>query len=273
MKKKSLKLFNLLIFILVGTFALSGCSSKTASSGDGYSKIKEKGYVVVGLDDTFAPMGFKNEQGEIVGFDVDLAKETFKRLGLEVKFQPIDWSMKETELNTGNIDMIWNGYTITEERKEKVAFSKPYLENKQVIVTMANSNINSKADLKGKKVGTQNSSSSLDAMNTEPDVVKSLDGGEAILFDTNNEAFIDLEAGRIDAVVADEILVRYYIKERGINNYKILDDNFGVQENGVGIRKTDTELLKKVNDTLDEMKKDGTSGKISEKWFGKDIVE
>ena len=271
MKKR---ISSLLLGLAIFTFAagvLSACSKKgdNVSSGD----LKEKSSVVIGLDDTFVPMGFRDDKGEIVGFDVDLAKEVFKRIGLQVEFQPIDWSMKETELNSKNIDLIWNGYTITDERKEKVAFTKPYLENRQVVITLANSNISSKKDLAGKKVATQNGSSSLDAINKEPEVAKSFSSGKPVLFDTNNDAFMDLEAGRTDAVVADEILARYYIKERGIDKYKVLQEDFGKEEYGIGTRKQDKELLDKVNKALDDMKADGTCNKISEKWFGKNIVK
>lgn len=270
MKKIYVKLITVLLTISI-IMSLTGCSGK--KSTDSFTKIKERGYVTVGLDDTFAPMGFKDSNGNIVGFDVDLAKEVFKRIGLQVKFQSIDWSMKETELSSGNIDMIWNGYTITQERKAKAAFTKPYLTNRQIIITLADSKINTKADLKGKKVSTQSGSSSLDAINKDSEFASSLSGGEPILFDNYNEAFMDMEAKRSDALVADEILVRYYLKERGAEKYKILSDNFGTEEYGVGLRKTDTELLTKINEALDTMKKDGASSKISVKWFGEDIVK
>jgi polar amino acid transport system substrate-binding protein len=263
----------LIILFVLGIAIFSGCLKKAASNGDSFSKLKTKGYVVVGLDDTFAPMGFKDTKGDIVGFDVDLAKEVFKRIGINVKFQSIDWSMKETELNSGNIDLIWNGYSITDERKQKVSFTNPYLENRQLIITRANSNIQSKKDLQGKKVAVQNGSSSLDALNKEPEVLNSLNSGKPVLFDTNNEAFMDLEAGRVDAVVADEVLGRYYMKERGIQKYKVLQDDFGKEQYAVGIRKADSELLSIVNSELENMKKDGTSAEISRKWFGSNIVK
>lgn len=150
---------------------------------------------------------------------------------------------------------------------EKVAFSKPYLKNRQIIITLADSDINSKADLEGKKVAAQAGSTAVDAMYTEPDIVAAFDGGEPILFDTNNEAFMDLEAGRSDAVVADEILARYYIKQRGPEKYKILDEDFGEEEYGIGFRKQDKKLLEMVDNTLDEMRKDGTFDSIYNKWF------
>lgn len=217
-------------------------------------------------------MGFKDENGNITGFDVDLAKELTKRLDKEVVFQPIDWTMKESELNAGNIDLIWNGYTITDDRKSKVDFSVPYLKNKQVIVTLSNSNINSKSDLSNKKVGAQSESSAITAMEKESDLYDTFDGGSAITFEDNNQALMDLEAGRIDAVVADEILVRYYISLKGDDKFKILNENFGEEEYGVGIRKGDTDMVDTFNKIYKEMQDDGTLKEISEKWFDEDIT-
>ena len=233
----------------------------------------DKDTLIVGLDDTFAPMGFRDEKGEIVGFDVDLAKALGKKLGKEVTFQPINWDMKETELSSGNIDFIWNGYTITDERKGKVSFSNPYLKNKQVIVTLANSPVKTKADLAGKKVGAQNESSAVSAMEKEADLYKSFNGGKAITFEDNNQALMDLESGRIDAVVADEILLRYYITLKGAEKYAILDEHFGEEEYGVGMRKGDQKMVDAFNKAYDEMKADGTVKAISNEWFSEDITE
>ncbi|MDD4504658.1 MAG: amino acid ABC transporter substrate-binding protein [Clostridiaceae bacterium] len=173
--------------------------------------------------------------------------------------------MKETELNAGNIDFMWNGYSITDERKEKVAFSKPYLENSQIIVTLANSPVNSKTDLADLSVAVQAESSALDAINAEPEFVKSVK--ELVEFSTNNVAFNDLEAGRSAALVVDEVLARYYMNQKGEEKYKVLEEDFGAEEYGVGLRKDDTELLKKLDAALDEMKSDGTYDKIYSKWF------
>jgi len=281
MRNNITKLILIMLILAFGVVSLAGCSNQTANQApsqtsnqeetsageDSFEKIKERGYVIMGLDDTFAPMGFRDENNEIVGFDVDLAKEVFNRNDLELVLQPIDWTMKEAELNAGNIDMIWNGYTITAERREKVAFSKPYLKNRQIIITLADSDINSKADLEGKKVAAQAGSTAVDAMYTEPDVVATFDGGEPVLFDTNNEAFMDLEAGRSDAVVADEVLARYYIKLKGEEKYKVLSEDFGDEEYGIGFRKQDKKLLELVDSTLDAMRKDGTFDAIYNKWF------
>ncbi|NLW23254.1 MAG: amino acid ABC transporter substrate-binding protein [Tissierellia bacterium] len=258
----------ILLLVAISITALTGCSKSTASGQDIFEKVEEQGYIIMGLDDTFAPMGFRDNDGNLVGFDIDLAREVFKRIGFEVKFQPIDWSMKETELNSGNIDLIWNGYSITEERMKKVNFTEPYLKNRQIIITLADSDINSKADLKDKKVAVQNGSSTLDAIYKEPDIVETFQGGEPVLFDTNHEALMDLEAGRVDAVVSDEVLARYYISQKNPDDYKILDEDFGEEEYGIGVRKSDKELLDLLNSTLDEMRKDGSYEAIYEKWFG-----
>lgn len=267
MKRKN-DFWVLLIGLVLVSISLTACSNESVIKADSYEKLEEKGYVVMGLDDTFAPMGFRDSGGDLVGFDIDLATEVFKRIGLEVKFQPIEWAMKETELNSGNIDIIWNGYSINNERKEKVSFTDAYLENKQIIITLADSNINSKADLKDKKVAVQNGSSTLDAINKEPSLVESFQGGEPILFDTNHEAFMDLEAERVDAVVSDEVLARYYIKQKNSEGYKILDEDFGEEEYGIGIRKGDKKLLNMINDALKDIESDGTYDELYKKWFG-----
>lgn len=254
MKKRLLGLLLMMIFVL------------TACSGG--DKKEGKKELIIGLDDTFAPMGFREKEGgELVGFDVELARRACELMGYEAKFQPIDWSVKETELATKKIDMIWNGYTITEKRKEQVAFSKPYLENRQVIITMKDRAVQTKAELAGKTVSLQAMSSALEAVEKDTDFVKSLKGGRVIEFATNEDAFHDLEAGRSDAIVVDEVLARYYVKQNGEQNYYFLEENFGEEEFAVGLRKEDTELLEALNKAMDTMKKDGSYDKTYTTWF------
>ena len=239
----------LTVVAMIATIGISliGCKGNADSKAGSGKSALDKEELVVGFDDTFVPMGFKDESGQVVGFDVDLANAVGKKLNKKIKFQPIDWSMKETELDNGNIDLIWNGYSISDERKQKVEFSKPYLNNTQVIVTLADSNINSKSDLKGKKVGAQNESTAVDAVEKEADVLKSFDGGKLVTFEDNNAALMDLEAKRLDAIVVDEILARYYMKARGEEKYKILSENFGSEQYGVGIKKGDTKFVEAFN--------------------------
>ncbi len=223
--------------------------------------------LIMGLDDTFAPMGFRDASGELVGFDIDLSREIAKKIGVTIEYQPIDWSMKETELNAGNIDLIWNGYSVTDERKEKVTFSDPYLENSQVIVTMAGSPIKTKADLAGKAVVVQAMSSSIDAVKKEEGVMESFKGGAMIEYPTFDEAFADLESGRSDALVVDETNARYYMGQKGEEKYAVLEDNFGEEVFGIGMRKEDKALVDAVNKALKDLKEDGTYKTIYSKWF------
>jgi len=257
MRKKSAILLTILGMILV---IVSGCSA----SGTG----KDDNKLVIGIDDKFAPMGFRDENNEIVGFDIDFAKAVAEKMGMEVTFQPIDWSAKESELNSGRIDLIWNGYTITEERKGKVLFTKPYLKNSQVIVTLADSPISAISELAGKVVGLQSLSSAADALNANPikDEIKTVTE-----FPDNVLALSDLKTKRLDAVVIDEVVARYYMsKEEG--TFKLLDESLAPEEYGIGVKKGNEELLEKLQKAIDELNQDGTTAKISQTWFGEDKV-
>lgn len=269
---KKLMIVAIIATIGASLVACTGTTQNKASETKATESTLDKAELVIGLDDTFVPMGFKDESGKVVGFDVDLAEAVAKKLDKKIKFQAIDWSMKETELSNGNIDLIWNGYSITDERKGKVEFSKAYLNNTQVIVTLADSNIKSKADLSGKKVGAQTGSTAVDAVEAEENIIKSFNGSKLITFDDNNAALMDLEAKRLDAIVVDEILARYYMKARGQEKYKILDENFGKEQYGIGIRKGDTKFVEAFNKALNEVIADKTAGEISKKWFQEDII-
>jgi len=225
--------------------------------------------IVVGLDDNFPPMGFRNEKNELVGFDIDLAREAAKRLGAEVEFKPIDWNAKEAELGSKRIDVLWNGLTITEKRKEQIAFTAPYLENHQIVIVTATSPVKTKADLAGKVVGVQEGSSAVEAIERD-DAAKAIK--ELKKFGDNVAALMDLSTGRLDALVVDEVVGRYYIAKKP-GEYVVLDEHFGTEEYGVGVRKDDVELLGKLQKAMDEMKQDGSAARISTQWFGKDIVK
>ncbi|MCI6190261.1 MAG: amino acid ABC transporter substrate-binding protein [Clostridium sp.] len=253
-----------LIMATIGTLAISlvGCGSKEKTN------TMDKDTLVLGFDDTFVPMGFKGDDGKYTGFDIELAEEISKKIGKKIEYQPIDWTMKESELKNGNIDFIWNGFSITEERKKELDFTKAYLKNKQIIITLKDSDIKTKEDLNGKVVAAQDQSSAVDAIGDYKDNFK-----ELVTFSTNDEALRDLEAGRCDAVVADEVLSKYYINLKGEDNYKVLEDNFGEEEYAVGVRKGDKELIDAWNKAYDELVKDGTASELSKKWFGDDIIE
>ncbi len=267
------KQISLLLVSLLASALLVACGKKeepAQAAAPAPAPAAAPAAIVIGLDDHFPPMGFRDEKNEIVGFDIDLAREAGKRLGVEVTFKPIDWSAKEAELNGKRIDVLWNGLTITEERKANILFTKPYLENRQIIVVPEKSAINAKIGLKGKIVGVQDGSSAVDAVNKDAETAKSLK--ELKKFSDNVTALMDLSAGRLDAIVVDEIVGRYYVAKKP-GEYRVLEENFGTEDFGVGVRKDDTELMGKIDKALDDMKADGTAATISTKWFGKDILK
>lgn len=271
MKQKGilvLAVFMLMAFMLVGCGG-GEAPEDEATVDDSWTKIEEKGEFVLGMDEAFPPMGFRDENGELVGFDLDVAAEVCSRLGIELKVQPIDWKVKETELNTEKIDCIWNGFTITPERLEAMEFTDPYMKNRQVIVLMEDSDITSLEDLKGKKLGYQAGSSAEAALNSHEDFKASL--AEVVTFDDNMKLLMDLEKGSLDAVLMDEIVARYNI-EANDKGYKVLDEALADEEFGVGFRKGDVALKDKIQETLEAMAEDGALAEISNKWFGKDIT-
>lgn len=254
------KIVAFMLVIMMAGLIVAGC---------GTANTKKK--IVIGLDDNFPPMGFRDEKNNIVGFDVDMAKEAAKRLGMEVEFKPIDWSSKEAELSGKRVDALWNGMNITEERKKNVLFSEPYMESRQLIFVLAGSSIKSADDLAGKVVGVQQASIGEEVVTKDTALKNSLKD-----FKTYADciaAFMDLKTGRVDAVVTDEILGRYYMSKE-VGQYVVIEKPLGeVGTYGIGFRKEDQELRDKVQKVLDEMKKDGTSANISKQWFGADIVK
>ncbi|MCM0582831.1 amino acid ABC transporter substrate-binding protein [Weissella diestrammenae] len=235
---------------------------------DTWAKTTANKQLVVGVDDTFVPMGFRDKNGKLVGFDVDLARKTIQSLGFKVKFQPIDWSMKETELKTGHIDMIWNGYTITPDRQKKVAFSNSYHSDKQVLVTMRTNQIVTPQDMVGKTLGLQTGSSGMLTYDAQPKVLKNF-VKSAVQYDTFDKALTDLQVGRIQAVLIDSDFARYYVAhEADPDQFAILDLSYPAEQFAVGFRKKDMTLRRKVNAQLKKFAQDGTLDNISKKYFG-----
>jgi polar amino acid transport system substrate-binding protein len=254
--------------ILCAALCLAAFSTAFAFADDSLKSVKAKGKLVLGLDDAFPPMGFRDDANQIVGYDIDLAKEAAKRLGVQLVPQPIDWNAKEQELNTGKIDCIWNGFTITDEREKAMAFSKPYLRNAQVVVVRKGSGFKKLADLKGKKVGLQAGSSAASALEDAKAFRASLK--DVIEFKDNLTALMDLEVKGVDAVVMDLIVANDSIKRSG-KAYEVLAESLAPESYGVGFRKGDLALRDAVQAALEAMAKDGTVAKITAKWFGSDI--
>ena len=232
------------------------------------AKTTDGGTLIVGFDQDFPPMGFVGDDGEYTGFDLELAQEVAKRLGLEYKAQPIAWDSKDMELESGNIDCIWNGFTMT-GREDDYTWTEPYMANQQVFVVANDSDINSQADLAGKIVEVQADSSAEAALKEAPELTATFK--ELLTTADYNTAFMDLEQGAVDAIAMDVIVAGYQIQQRNAD-FKILDDSLSEEEYGVGFKKGNTELRDKVQSTLEEMAEDGTLQEGSEKWFSKDVT-
>ena len=255
---------------LLVSMLFTGCGGGGDNAGGGDANAKK---IVVGLDDEYAPMGFKDENNQIVGFDVDLAKEATKRLGSEVEFKAIDWNSKEAELKSGRIDVLWNGLDITPERQENMLFSDPYMDNRQIIFvrTGDTQNIAAETDLAGKAVGTQAGSTAETYITSQADLQNSFN--EFKTYGDYVSAFMDLENGRLDAVICDEIVGRYYMAKHP-EALQALDVTVGpVTQFGIAFAKENTELRDKVQKAFDEIVADGTASKISNEWFGADLIK
>lgn len=246
--------------------ATTEAAGDTAAATEGTVKTPS-GKFTVGFDQEFPPMGFVGDDGQFTGFDLDLAKEVASRLGLEFVPQPINWDAKDMELDSGNIDCIWNGFTM-QGREDDYTWVGPYMANNQVFVVTADSDIASKADLAGKAVEVQKDSSGLAALQGEAELSASF--GSMTEVADYNTALMDLESGACDAVCMDSIVAGYQIKSSG-KDMKIIDDTLAAEEYGIGFKKGEDELAKAVYDTLMEMKDDGTVAKISNDWFGSDV--
>lgn len=232
------------------------------------AKTTDGGTLIVGFDQDFPPMGFVGDDGEYTGFDLELAQEVAKRLGLEYKAQPIAWDSKDMELESGNIDCIWNGFTMT-GREDDYTWTEPYMANQQVFVVANDSDISSQADLAGKIVEVQADSSAEAALKEAPELTATFK--ELLTTADYNTAFMDLEQGAVDAIAMDVIVAGYQIQQRNAD-FKILDDSLSEEEYGVGFKKGNTGLRDKVQNTLEEMAEDGTLQEVSEKWFSKDVT-
>ncbi len=238
--------------------ASGGTASAEETAAEGEAR-----QFVVGFDAEFPPFGYKDENGEYVGFDLDLAQEVCSRLGWELVKQPIDWDVKDMELDSGSIDCIWNGFTMN-GREDQYTFSVPYVDNSQVFVVAEDSGIASQADLAGKAVGVQKDSSALAA----------LEGDEKALADTfaalnqygdYNTAFMDLEAGAIDALAIDIGVASYQIASRN-GGYVMLEEYLSTEQYAIGFKLGNTELKDTVESVLLEMAEDGTVQKIAEEY-------
>ncbi len=260
--------FSKLAAVVATTLMITACGGEAV---DKTTEIKERGYFVVGLDDQFPPMGFRDTKtNTIVGFDIDLARATAKEMGLEVKFKPVEWDSIILSLNKGDIDVIWNGLTITPERAERIAFSPAYLANRQIVVVAEKSAIKTLADCKGKVVGVQLGSSSEKAIKKNKEFAANI--SKLSQFENNTLALMDLAVGRVDAVVVDEIVGRYYMSKKP-GMYKVLEQGLDSEEYGIGLRQSDVGFQKLLIDAVNKVKNSSVGADISKQWFDSDILK
>lgn len=263
-------------------FTMAGCGSskdadtsakKETKTEDSKDKENSDKQFIVGFDAEYPPYGYKDDNGEYVGFDLDLAQEVCARNGWELVKQPIDWDSKDMELNSGSIDCIWNGFTMT-GREDDYTWSKPYVDNSIVVVVKEGSGIEKKEDLAGKVVVVQADSSGLAALTDEEDNEENLKLA-ASFSDLQqvadyNTAFMNLEAGAVDAIVVDIGVADYQLESR--TGFAMLDDKIRTEQYAVGFKLGNEELRDQVQSTLDEMVKDGTFDDVAKKWDLSDMV-
>ncbi|MGY3707505.1 amino acid ABC transporter substrate-binding protein [Granulicatella adiacens] len=273
--KKRKGILGLLALVGVTVMSLAGCTQQASNPKvDNWDKYQQQKSITVGFDNTFVPMGFEEKNGDYAGFDIELAQYVSKKMGITVHFQPIDWDMKETELQNGTIDAIWNGYSATDERREKVAFTIPYMQNTQILVVKKTSGIHSASDMTGKVLGAQNGSSGMLDFEEHPEVLKNrVKGGDADQYQSVNEAIIDLKNDRIDALLIDRVYADYYLTTEGIaDEYDTIPSGFESESFAVGVRPADKKLLEALNQAFKELYQEGIFQQISQKWFGEDVA-
>lgn len=264
----------LLAAILAGTLTLctlTGCGGNSDSKQPASS---DKTTFTVGFDAEYPPYGYMDDNGEYTGFDLELAAEVCKKNGWELVKQPIAWDNKDNELNTGAIDCIWNGFTVN-GREDDYTWSDPYVDNSQVVVVAKDSGISAPADLKDKTVGVQAASAALDVLKSNEE------GGQKALADTfkglqefgdYNTAFVELEAGSIDAIAMDIGVAQYQVKNRGDGKYIILDEHLNAEKYAIGFKLGNEELRDKVNQSLHELKADGVFDELASKYELSDMT-
>lgn len=259
----------LLIAALIVSGVLAGCGKEKGGADVSLKEVKTNKKLTVGLDPAFPPMGFMDADQEIVGFDIDVAREVCGRMGVEPEFKPIDWETKEQELNTKGIDCIWNGFSKSPSREKELLLSEKYMLNTQVAVVPAESGVQTLKDLAGKKAAVQTTSTAEEAIDADQAFKDSL--GELISVKDNVQAMLELGTNGADAVIMDKVVAMYYMSQAD-GKYRVLEDSLADEEYVIGFRKNDRALCAEIEKCLKEMKNDGTLEKISSKWFGEDIT-
>lgn len=273
--KKIIVFLILIAVVCVSAFALFGCNKNDT--------------IIIGYDNGFPPMGFQDGSGKDVGFDLDLAQAVFDDIGKKIEFRVIDWKLKETLLNSKEIDVIWNGYTITDLRKQEVSFSMPYMKNSQCVVVKAEDTSNSIEAIKDYEIVVQSGSSAIEAMYESAYLRPSIervptDTDDVYTYrikessnvsgqETNVMALHAVKTGAAQAVVMDYVVANYLINtDENEGDFRIIEEYLWEEEYGIGVRKEDTELLASINSTLTKLRDNGELAKIANKWGLEDAL-
>lgn len=260
----------LMTFLIVSTVS-AGVFDFLGGGNNSGAVSNNDNTLIVGFDANFPPYGFSVGRGEYMGFDLDLAQEVCNRNNWTLVKQPIDWSAKDSELNSGAIDCIWNGFSIN-GRENDYTWSNPYINNKQVFVVKSDSNINSLADLKGKNVEVQKGSSVLSALKGDNKTLADTFGRIVEVADYNS-AILDLKVGHCDAVILDSGVAQYQVNNGDHSGLKIINETVLSEQYGIGFKLGNTQLKDQVQKTLDEMYADGTVSKIAENYSSYGVPE
>ena len=258
--KKYLALF---LTMAMSVTMLAGCGGGEQPAQDNVetpADSAERTTFTIGFDAEYPPYGYRTDAGDYEGFDIDLAQEVCNRRGWELIKQPIDWNTKDMELNSGSIDCIWNGFTMT-GREDSYTFSEPYVDNSIVFVVLADSDIQTAADLAGKVVVTQADSSALSALESEDNAELTASFATLEQIADYNSAFMNLEAGVDDAIAVDIGVAQYQLQSRG-DKFRMLEEPLSTEQYAIGFKQGNTELRDQVQETLDEMLADGTFDEI-----------
>ena len=261
LKKSRIILILTVFFVFLGILCCSGCENK---------KEVKSSDVVVGFDVNVPPMGFLDSDGNPTGFDIELAKETFKAMGKTVRFQPIDWDAKELELNSGKIDVIWNGMSYTPEREKNMLLSPAYMKNRQIVVVRKDSSFQSLGDLRQKLVCAQKGSTGMLALK-ESEVGKNAKSITEL--DNMVDCLNDVKLRKSDATVVDEVVFRHYLAQDAMkDDFRALDGEISTEDYVIAFKKGNVELKNQVEAALKTVIEGGIARKLSEKWFGMDVV-
>lgn len=269
----------LLCMVLVLMMVLSAGAAMAEGNSD-WEYIKGKGKITIGIT-LFAPINYYDENGELIGFDTELAKATFEKLGVEVEFIEINWDSKEIELNSKNIDAIWNGMCITEERKQNMSMSRPYLYNTQAMVMKADKEADIMADISGKYVVAEQGSTGegkLQGTIADDDTVvvsakEYFKDANYTPVDSMAKALMEVKSGIADVALVDSVCALAMVGEgTDYDDLTVnLDNNFGLQEYGIGFR-VGSDVTELVNNAIIELTRDGTVAQIAEKYGLTDML-